>query len=1157
MKVNKNKWVVGATSAALVASAIVPVASAANFSDIEKNDHKDAILALAEAGIVSGYTDGTFKPNAVVTRGNVTKLLGKWLVSEGYKVPENFETEGRFTDLPVTSADQELVKYAALVKDEGVFKGSNDKLMQANNMTREQMAVVLVRAIKTVYGVDLVADYKVANFESKITDLEKATADENREAITALEFAELTTVTAFNPKNSLTRGQFASFLHRAITNVAPAELTVKTVTVKDATTLDVTLSDDSVHTVTLEKALPANEETKVEFVIDGKTYSATVTYEVNELKLESVTANTAKSLKVTFNIAVDDTKKALFEVKKGSVKANVSKITWNEAKTEATIELASKLTAGEYAVAISGLSENAFTGSITAENETVSAIEITSDLAVKSTTTATVGYKVTNQYGEDITKTTALNVNVAGLIANATPNATANKGEVTFDLTSGAKEGETAVVTLVHTTTGKSATKTVKLSSEAVIDTVKVAGVYNKDGKTLNETTKLGTDAFYLVVEGKDQYGKDASVALLNNLLVNNTNSTIVGVSKTFETLTIEGVTKTVLKLTGTPKAGTTNVMFISPSTGKSTTFAIEVAEAQRTDVVTFDVPSLVVAGEDLFIPITVTDKAGKEVTDIDVIKDANRGIKVTGTTNTIEKNKDGVIGVKVAKGNLPADYLSLVALSSTAKSQILNVQVKAAAVPTVITGLSKTASKVITGATHNVAAADLVVEDQYGRVMSADTTPLTLANIGATEGYRVVLADTDSNVITITAAELYANQAAELTKGTNGSEKIEFKLQKYDTATASWKDVANSSQEITYEVTDGTEFVSYEVKEIGTILDEVAATFANDSAYDKKIEVYGVLASGNKVRLDSTKYSLEAPTYLDVTADGAYQKFALNTAKEASEDTAKVVPYEDKATSAEATVKVVINATGQLFEQKVTVSKVAPKAAQVKLVDTTTTSVTSETFASLQEKSAIAITANTAVANTLVDIAVIDTYGVAHLIEAGSSTYFAPKFIGTPEVANTVTLTNQNAAGLTIAGFDKGEKVTVKINVDGIEKSFSLTTSYDAVAAAEAEAESAVANEVSKYEKTATVVNTVKVNEDITATVVKLKDQQTANNTVTVSYSVANDAKYLTVEDGKVKLKAQPTNVATDNTENLTITFTKNGKVATATVAVTVTPQD
>lgn len=288
MKQKYSKWVVGAASAALVASAIVPVASAASFSDIESSDHKDAILALADANIVGGYTDGTFKPNAVVTRGNVTKFLGKWLVSEGYEIPADYKTVARFTDLPTSAPDQELLQYAALVKDAGVFKGSNNKLMHTNNMSREQMAVVLVRAINTVYGVDLVADYKESEFKSAITDLDKATATENREAIIALEYAGLTNVKAFNPKNSLTRGQFASFLNRTITNVAT--LTVKEAKAVDANTLEVTLSDDTKHTVKLETPLEENKATKVEFEIEGKKYSAEVTYEVTKFKVESANA---------------------------------------------------------------------------------------------------------------------------------------------------------------------------------------------------------------------------------------------------------------------------------------------------------------------------------------------------------------------------------------------------------------------------------------------------------------------------------------------------------------------------------------------------------------------------------------------------------------------------------------------------------------------------------------------------------------------------------------------------------------------------------------------------------------------------------------------------------------------------------------------------
>ncbi len=238
-----KKFVATAATATLVASAIVPVASAAGFSDVAGNDHEVAINALVEAGIINGYADGTFKPNQSINRGQVVKLLGRWLEAQGQEIPADWETKQRFTDLPVT-AEAELVKYAALAKDAGVFAGSNGNLNHTQTMQRQQMAVVLVRAIKEISGVDLVADYKKAGFVTEITDLEAAFAAEQRNAIVALEYAGITNVSKFNPANSITRGQFASFLHRTINNVMEPEAGVSTVKAINNTTVEVTFDTE-------------------------------------------------------------------------------------------------------------------------------------------------------------------------------------------------------------------------------------------------------------------------------------------------------------------------------------------------------------------------------------------------------------------------------------------------------------------------------------------------------------------------------------------------------------------------------------------------------------------------------------------------------------------------------------------------------------------------------------------------------------------------------------------------------------------------------------------------------------------------------------------------------------------------------------------------
>ena len=243
-----SKFLVGAASAALVATAVAPVASAADFKDTKGNTHEEAINALSAAGVISGYADGTFKPNKTLTRSDVVKMMGKWLVSEGYKVPTDYKTNVRFTDLKSTSND-ELLQYAAVVKDNGVFIGSNDRLLAGDDISRENMAVVIVRAFDRVHDIDLASYVAGQDFKKDVTDLGKAKA-EARPAIEVLDFFDITNpaAPAFNPKATTTRGQFASFLNKTLTadfskvtgQVAEGVASVKAV---NATTVEVTFKD--------------------------------------------------------------------------------------------------------------------------------------------------------------------------------------------------------------------------------------------------------------------------------------------------------------------------------------------------------------------------------------------------------------------------------------------------------------------------------------------------------------------------------------------------------------------------------------------------------------------------------------------------------------------------------------------------------------------------------------------------------------------------------------------------------------------------------------------------------------------------------------------------------------------------------------------------
>ncbi len=265
-----------ATTFTVIASTVIPgVASAAQFSDIKGTSLELSISELVNNGVINGYPDGTFKPNKELTRSDVVKLIGKYLVANGYNIPSDYKSKIRFTDISSNSND-ELLQYAALVKDEGIFNGDAGKLKPSDKITRENMAVVLVNLLSTVHQFNYVEYVNHQSFKNEVVDLYKA-KESARAAINVLDYYDITNVEFFNPKKIVTRGQFASFLYNLSTIKEP-NLSVAHVEVISTTELLVTLSDQSTHTVTLANPLVEDVSETVEFEIDGIQYKAVVKY---------------------------------------------------------------------------------------------------------------------------------------------------------------------------------------------------------------------------------------------------------------------------------------------------------------------------------------------------------------------------------------------------------------------------------------------------------------------------------------------------------------------------------------------------------------------------------------------------------------------------------------------------------------------------------------------------------------------------------------------------------------------------------------------------------------------------------------------------------------------------------------------------------------
>lgn len=308
-----KKFIAVAAVATLVTTVATPtMAEETTFTDIKGTSHEQAILSLVEMGIIKGYPDGTFRPNQVLNRSDVVKLLGKYLVSLGYNVPENYKTIMRFSDLTANS-DDELLQYAALVNDLGVFLGSGGKLNPRDQIRRDQMATVLVRAFKVINDFDYVAAVKATNFITSLTDVER-TPEEHKDSIAVFEYYKVIDETTFAPTKPANRGQFATSLYNLLNVEIPENepevpidslLSIQSMEVQAKDKLHVVLSDGMAYSVTLATPLVEDIPTDVSFEIAGQLYTATATYTVEDLEVKAITNPNAAQFKIEFTAPVN------------------------------------------------------------------------------------------------------------------------------------------------------------------------------------------------------------------------------------------------------------------------------------------------------------------------------------------------------------------------------------------------------------------------------------------------------------------------------------------------------------------------------------------------------------------------------------------------------------------------------------------------------------------------------------------------------------------------------------------------------------------------------------------------------------------------------------------------------------------------------------
>lgn len=178
--------------------------------DKEFSDLKDThwaysdIKRLTANQIINGLPDGSFNPDGYVTRAEFAKmatLIMKYRLNEDYKLT--------FTDVAETDW---FAPYVSMATENGLIKGyPGNKFMPYNNITRQEMAVIVVRALGN--------KAKLASFSDMFfLDRDKIAeyAKDSVAIIKASGLLDWIKGDSFNPTANTTRAEAAAILYRLL-----------------------------------------------------------------------------------------------------------------------------------------------------------------------------------------------------------------------------------------------------------------------------------------------------------------------------------------------------------------------------------------------------------------------------------------------------------------------------------------------------------------------------------------------------------------------------------------------------------------------------------------------------------------------------------------------------------------------------------------------------------------------------------------------------------------------------------------------------------------------------------------------------------------------------------------------------------------------------
>ena len=156
----KLRKLIGAFIALSISLTSFSVFAEAKFSDVEAGSVTEAsVVTLSDKGIISGYPDGTFKPDGAITRAEFAAVITRF---KGIADSASADAVTGFADLDADAGSAWARPYVKAAVDAGIINGFNDGTFRAGeSVTYEQAIKMLICAL----GMQGLAEQEYTNLE--------------------------------------------------------------------------------------------------------------------------------------------------------------------------------------------------------------------------------------------------------------------------------------------------------------------------------------------------------------------------------------------------------------------------------------------------------------------------------------------------------------------------------------------------------------------------------------------------------------------------------------------------------------------------------------------------------------------------------------------------------------------------------------------------------------------------------------------------------------------------------------------------------------------------------------------------------------------------------------------------------------------------------